>query len=229
MTPWQARDDVLRVPDDPERRLVYARVLAEAGHRAAAWHEALQVERMGAAIPDDLRRHFAVENPPGTCWTFLSLHQEDGAVAPCDVPDPCFPGVIAACGERLLPLVILLGRPCTRCDADGSMVCDQCGGSGWRSAFLSDGEVPCPERTTCSGCGGTRVVVNTAHGGEGDCAHAPFVPEASGPGWELLRCPRCGLAALTCWPLWKGALACGRCGLFDCACPPGRPPATQCS
>lgn len=216
----EARRQVLRSPDDARRRLTYAQALLAAGHRAAAWHEVLQAGRMGTAIPDDLRQHFAFENPPGTCWTFLPLHVESGAVAPCEVPDPRFPGIVAACGERHLPLVILLGRPCTRCDADGSMVCDQCGGSGWRSAFLSDDEVPCPERTTCTSCGGTKFVVNTSHGDDGACPHAPLAFEAAGPGWELLRCSRCGLATLTCWPLWKDAWACGACGLFDCACPP---------
>ncbi len=205
-------------PYDPLLRLAYAGALLAAGHRAAAWHEVLAAQQVGAEAPCELHRAFAFENPPGVVWTFVPLAVVPGAVAPADLPDPRFPGLAATNGRQTLPLLLLLGRFCTECDEHGTAACTDCGGSGWKRSLLGDDEEPCPERDTCNRCGGSKYVVNVYRAGRSECPHAEVILEAEGPTWKLERCTVCGLGSISSFPLWTLLWACGECGLFDCRC-----------
>jgi hypothetical protein len=209
---------VTRAPNDKSLRLAYAGALLAVGRRAAAWHEVLVAAQHGGEVPDDLRARFRLESPPGTVWTLAPLETSPEAVAPPDVPDARYPGVAALSGERRLPLLVLLGRPCGECDESGETPCTDCGGKGWKPSLLGDDEVPCPERDTCLRCAGTRYVVNTARASRGDCPHPDLASEAKGSTWELERCRACGLGLLSSFPRWTRLPACAGCGRLDCAC-----------
>lgn len=215
------RQAVLGAPPAAALRLDYARALLAAGHRAAAWHEVLAAQWLGAGIPSELEAPFRLEKPEGVVWSFAALSLAPKEVAPADVRDPWYPGAVAASGTRTLPLVLLLGRFCSNCDEHGVAVCTDCGGTGWKPSLLGDDELPCPERDTCNRCGGCKYVVNVFRAAHSGCPHARVVAEAEGPTWTLRRCVDCGLASMSCFPLWTDLWACGRCGLFDCHCAPG--------
>lgn len=205
-------------PDDGSIRLAYARALLEEGYEGAAWLELCAADRLGAAVPPALRERFSFEKPEGVRWTYLPPDvPPEGVTAPRD--DSRVPRVMLQSGERTLPLAILLGAFCTACDERGETVCSDCGGSGVRSGFFNaDHEYSCEPRQTCSTCGGTKYQLNSFHAGKGACRHPSFEREASGPGYELSRCPRCGLPAVSCGWLFRDARACGACGRLDCIC-----------
>lgn len=220
MDRFAVRRTVLDSPGDAALRLAYARGLLEADHRAAAWHEVLVARQLGAAAPVDLLASFTFENPVGVAWSLGLVAVSPGAVAPADVPDPRFPGAFATSGSRTLPLLLLLGRACTECDENGTAVCTDCGGSGWKPSLLGDDEVSCPARDTCNRCGGSKYLVNVYRAVRSACPHVEAAPEAEGPTWKLGRCTACGLGAMSAFPLWTDLWACGGCGLFDCRCSP---------
>lgn len=218
MDRFALRQTVLQSPGDAALRLAYARALLEAGCRAAAWHELLVARKLGTEIPNRLRASFILENPVGVVWTLVPLPIAPGEVAPADLPDPRYPGAAATNGRRTLPLLLLLGRFCTECDENGTAVCTDCGGSGWRRSLLGDDEEPCPERDTCNRCGGSKYLVNVYRAVRSECPHVEVVPEAEEPTWKLGRCTACGLGSMSAFPLWTQLWACGGCGLFDCGC-----------
>jgi hypothetical protein len=183
--------------------------LAGSGYRAAAAREAW------AAKNPELLQVLEFENPAGTRWAFDG--EAESGVSRC-VDDARFPGARVISGGRTLPLAIVLGPACTRCDQKGEIDCPDCGGSGTRPGFLNpDHDYECEPRATCPDCSGLKYVVHTSHFGKGRCLHERRATEAQWPGFALVRCSDCGLAALRTGSSPEG-FACGACGHFACTC-----------
>lgn len=210
-----ALEDAARAhPEAPAHRLAWARELAASGARAAAVHELDAVARLGGEVPAELRASLDLENPPGTRWT---LEVEPGPEVAGFVDDARFPRATVRSGARALPLSVVLGKPCTRCDDDAMIVCSQCDGSGTRPGFLNpDHDYPCPTRELCTTCCGTKFVVDGPRFGPGPCKHGKRVREFDEAGVRLSRCPLCGLATLRTDAM--ETQACGVCGRFACTC-----------
>lgn len=217
-------------PDDPALRLAWASVLASRGLRAAAASECFAAERLGATVPATLRAETELENPPGTRWRFVAFEPVTEGVAP-PRDDARFPGARvsnaartndaarASDSARVLPLAIVLGPFCTRCDEAGTTVCSQCDGSGTRPGFFNaDHDYDCPPRETCTSCAGLKYVVDGPRFGKGPCAHPGWAQEAKGDGYSLARCTACGLVSISCGGLWSDSRACGVCGRLSCTC-----------
>lgn len=170
----------------------------------------------GAEI-DHHRYAMATTRATSAGWNLVE-GSDAAAAGALERADPRAPGVTLTDGTLTLPLVVLLGRRCEACDARGEVVCTDCQGTGWRTALFGDDDVSCPERQTCLRCAGTHFIVNGARPVTGPCAHGELVADGEGSGWALERCPVCGLATLTCFPLWTRMWACSGCGLFDCSC-----------
>ncbi len=208
------RRAALASPGDGAARLAWGRALVSQGFRAAAHHEFLAARALGLEVRDTVD----FEHPEGTPWRFTDFVPASGDVAPM-LDDSRFPGARVTSGARTLPLSIVLGPFCTNCDAHGQAVCHACDGTGTRPGFTNpDAEYPCDPTETCAHCGGTKYVLNTGRFGEGACEHGALVEELSGPGFTLLRCPKCGLPAVTCGSMFVEALACGECGRLACTC-----------
>jgi len=201
--------------DDLPARLRWAEVLSEHGFRAAAASEVAALRARGVTIPEGLEQRLSFENPVGTRWTFAPFVRAHAGVAP-RTADQYFPGACVTDGKRVLPLVLLSGPACTRCDEKGEQPCTSCNGTGSYSSFLDpDHDVDCAPRETCSRCRGLHFACVSTALGKGTCTHA-MVDELKLERVTLRRCSVCGLAAL------DGALACGVCGHFMCRCSPGR-------
>lgn len=203
-------------PRDPAARLALAAALLEHGFRAAAATNVQAAQHLGASAVPDL----VVENPAGVRWRFLPF-PSDRVVGAVD--DARVPNARVRCeGKSLhaeLPLAVVVNTACQHCDEQGETVCSTCDGSGVRSGFINaDHEYDCPTRETCTFCGGTKFVLNSFRAGRGSCKHGKLVKEQSGKGYELSRCAKCGLPAITCGGNWVDMFACGECGRFACSC-----------
>lgn len=214
-----ARAAAERDPTSPSARLAWARALLGQGYRAAAFCELRAATRLGAVEPADLRAQLTFDNPSSRRWSFVDFLPEPTGVAPA-VTDARFPGARVVSGVRVLPLVIVLGRPCLRCDEAGTVECSTCEGRGSYSSFLDpDHDVECDPRMACPSCGGAlKYVVAGGAFGAGPCAHPAWALEWQDADTTLERCGSCGLARLKLRRAAETVLACGVCGHLDCVC-----------
>lgn len=213
--------------DDPAARVAYAEVLLRAGCRAAAWHEVLAATRLGGDMPRGIAQAFEIEKPAGTRWRFArpAAVRRDAVARPVD--DARSPGASVRCGDRDLPLVLVLGGACDACPVPGTPtgVCTECGGRGVvpdsieNYAYDPWGMAPCPSCSSseppCALCHGFGFRVTSSGG---PCGHAAARKEFEAPGLELSRCEVCGLAVIDFAASPRMRFACGQCGLFDCGC-----------
>lgn len=198
-------------PGDATKHLALAQALLSNGFFAAAACATFEARRLS-------RTELGVLTAPREGWTICAAPLPAGAVAP-RLEDGRFPGALATDGKRIVPLVLLYGAPCTKCDEKGETVCSKCGGSGSYSSMFHDDDVSCEPRETCSNCWGTHFEVqSTRHHAKGSCKHPKFTKEFTLDSRDVLvRCDSCGL------PGFQGAhvkYACADCSKFVCSCVP---------
>jgi hypothetical protein len=211
-------------PTDAALRLNYAAALSRAGFRAAATYELEAVKRYGGDLLDSRVNSISIassfENPPGRHWVLLPFQAQELHVAPPWI-DARFPGARVGCDGVELPLAVILGTPCTTCDAAGETVCGACDGTGTRYEGFDETEHPCPKHRLCVNCMGSKFSVNSYHAGKGACRHSTQLRvEFTHPRFNVIRCTDCGLAATRAEG--QTAFACGACGHFDCICRAGK-------
>lgn len=226
--PDAERDAVLaaatEAPRDAEKRRAWAEWLLAHGYRAAAAREFQAANgESPLSLADDAR------------WTFVTFGELEARVSPL-VRDPFFPRAFLTDGKRTLPLAVLLGAPCTRCDENCEVTCSECNGSGTAENYLTGRSYECPPRTQCFHCKGTKFTLYSQHFGKGACPHPAVEREHElGAKLHLVRCTTCGLAALdrnyAHAPASGWDFACGVCGYFECRCSvvasSGSPPTAQ--
>lgn len=234
-------------PRDLEARAAYGQLLLRLGHHAAACHELTVAAQARAWSSARWERPIAPRpaaadvrvTPPGDPDTWLvELPPFDPRlVAPPDRADARWPGarLVRAHGDVPVPLVLVPPPACRApgCN-DGAVECPTCAGRGQVSEFTgrADWLVECRDceglgTSPCATCDGTGLDPARRDAPPG-CDHAlGAVPEWTGrqgwsTAWALLRCERCGLAALRPAgtddePNW----ACPACGRLRCVCGEG--------
>lgn len=239
-------------PRDVEGRAAYGQHLLRAGRHAAACHEltvGAQARAWSSArwdkvvaprpgAPDVRLRPPTSPGPAGADWLVDLVPFDPKEVASPEVPDERWPGarLRVAGATDWTPLVLVPAPACgvPGC-ADGAVECPACAGRGQVSEFTgrADWLVECSDceglgARPCGTCDGTGLDPAPRPAPEG-CEHELTpVPEWTGKqgwarAWTLVRCARCGLAALrragddddVFW-------ACGRCARPRCVC--GEPP-----
>lgn len=234
-------------PRDLEARAAYGQLLLRLGHHAAACHELTVATLARAWGSTQWQRLIAPRTgapdvrvtPPGesTPWLVDLPAFDPKVVAAPDVPDARWPGarLLRAHGEASVPLVLVPPPSCAaRGCRDGAVECDACAGQGRVSEFTGRAEwaVECREceglgARPCSTCDGTGLDPTRRDAPPGCDHELGPVPEWTGKqgwstAWALLRCLRCGLAALRPAgsddePSW----ACPACGRLRCVCGQG--------
>jgi hypothetical protein len=196
-------------PLDAQRRLAWAKTLLRYGCRAALARELQHVRALG--LEPDVATPF-IENPPGVRWTFLPFDDETSRVSPL-VDDARFPKALLQHADQTLPLAVLLGKPCTRCDERGQVTCSDCNGTGTAENYLTGRSYECERRSDCYTCMGLKYEVRSQRFGRGACSHPTLELEFTRGKRTLSRCTTCGLATFE-----YGEFACGVCGHFVCGC-----------
>ena len=173
--------------------------------------------KLGAGVPDGLASALSFENPPGTRWRFAAFEPPMQGVATA-IEDPRVPGARVTTGTLTLPLVVVLGQPCTDCDEKGERQCSECNGTGTGYNYMTQLDFVCPPRVECFRCRRLKYTVWSETFGKGTCKHETFALEATLGVSKLTRCAACGLVGFE--TAWAGHpnLACGVCGYLACRC-----------
>lgn len=230
-------------PRDLEARSAYGRHLLRVGHHAAACHEltvASQARAWASARWDKVvaPRPGAPDvrlRPPGADadWLVDLVPFDPKEVASPEVADERWPGarLKGAGAADWTPLVLIPAPGCRVAGcADGAVECPACAGRGQVSEFTgrADWLVECRDceglgASPCSTCDGTGLDPAPRPAPDGCDHELSPTPEWTGKqgstAWMLVRCSRCGLAALRHTGddeelYW----ACGRCGRPRCGC-----------
>lgn len=197
-------------PGVARARLRWALTLRTFGFRAAAAHEAGILRRRGVEPPPEL---LSFQTAGSSRWTFVDFPPGSEELTP-RIADERFPRAVVTDGTRTLPLLLVMGAPCTRCDDKGEEVCGLCEGSGRPPAWLPY-EEECALRQRCSNCRGLKFANAGPRFSTGRCQHSNVVEELRVGEYTLSRCEQCGLGAL------KGDapdFACAVCGRLACYC-----------